>query len=173
MWPVCLTLQSVTVTRGLNMPRTYNTAALNVKNEDHLLITSAVNNKWPLFLCRAGKRLRGNVKAGTVQALTTEHWHRADHRYQQQSGGRHPPAGSCLCLHSCLSQSHKIKRYGFLRKCFCLSIYVTYNGYVKPNQNHVFMVMGNGNIVMWSLLHITILKLSYFIRHICFKCDYD
>ena len=24
---------------------TYNTAALNVKNEDHLLITSAVNNK--------------------------------------------------------------------------------------------------------------------------------
>ena len=93
MWPVCFSLRSVTVTRGLNMPRTYNTAALNVKIEDHLLITSAVNNKWPLFLWRAGKssgrmwkRGHGRWQASTGLTTATQH----------QSGDRHPPAGSWL-----------------------------------------------------------------------------
>ena len=63
--------------------------------------------------------------AGADNWTLTPGWPSLD--TEQQSGGRHPPAGSCLCLHSCLaslSQNHKIKRYGFLRECFCLSIYV-------------------------------------------------
>ena len=70
---------------------------------------------------------------------------------EQQSGGRHPPAGSCLCLHSCLaslSQNHKIKRYVFFAWMF-LSVHIRIMS-MWSQIRIMCLWLGNGNIVMWS-----------------------